>query len=116
MTPTPPVGATAPAIDPLPARERPGATDPPRRGFADRIEPVADAGPRPILDAVRSLERGQRFVDRVVRQALAGRDFSPDELIAIQAGVYRYTQELELFSRLVEKVVSGMRETLRAQT
>jgi hypothetical protein len=69
-----------------------------------------------LLDAVHSLERGQRFVDRVIRQALAGRDFSQDELLAIQAGVYRYTQELELFSRMVEKAVASVKQTLGTQT
>jgi len=109
---TPPVGAVPPLPTESPTvQKRPGTT------FADRIEsPSSSEAPPLVLDAVRSLERGQRFVDRVIRQGLAGRDFSPDELIAIQAGVYRYTQELELFSRLVEKVVSGMKQTLQAQT
>jgi len=52
----------------------------------------------------------------VIRQALAGRTFSQEELLAIQAGVYRYTQELELFGRIVEKAVSGLKQTLGTQT
>ena len=101
-----------------PPLEAAAALSIPRAPFSTAVPAVARAdGPPPaIVESLRSLERGQRFVDRVIRQALAGRSFSQDELIAIQAGVYRYTQELELFSRMVEKAVSGMKQTLGTQT
>jgi hypothetical protein len=41
--------------------------------------------------------------------------FSQEELIAIQAGVYRYTQELELASKLVDKASGAVKTTLQSQ-
>ena len=39
----------------------------------------------------------------------------PGQLIAIQAGVYRYTQELELASKLVDKATGAVKQTLQSQ-
>ena len=68
-----------------------------------------------MRDAARGIDRGQRMVDSVIRAARSGRVFSQEELIAIQAGVYRYTQELELASKLVDKATGAVRQTLQSQ-
>jgi hypothetical protein len=68
-----------------------------------------------LEDAARSIDRGQRMVESVIRSARNGRVFSQEELIAIQAGVYRYTQELELASKLVEKATGAVKTTLQSQ-
>jgi len=68
-----------------------------------------------MRDAARGIDRGQRMVDSVIRAARRGRVFSQEELIAIQAGVYRYTQELELASKLVDKATGAVRQTLQSQ-
>jgi len=86
-------------------------------------EPAAEGGARragggaseAIRGAVRSLTEGERMVDEVIRSARRGRVFSNEELIAIQAGVYRYTQELELASKLVDKATGAIRQTLQSQ-
>lgn len=71
---------------------------------------------REALDELtQSISSGERAVDRVIAQAAAGRDFSAPELIAIQARVYRYTQELELVSKLVDKACAGVKQTLQTQ-
>ncbi len=61
---------------------------------------------------VTQLTEGERFMDRVIDQARRGKDFGPAELIAIQAGVYRYSQQLEAFSKLVDKTTGAIRRTL----
>jgi hypothetical protein len=94
-----------------------------RGGFAAALENAgregagAVEGPaREMLeDAARSIDRGQRMVESVIRSARNGRVFSQEELIAIQAGVYRYTQELELASKLVEKATGAVKTTLQSQ-
>ncbi len=68
-----------------------------------------------LVDAARSIEHGRAFVDRAIRVARSGRTFSNEELIAVQAGVYRYTQELEIASKLVDKATSSVRTTLQSQ-
>ena len=37
------------------------------------------------------------------------------ELLAVQAGVYKFSQELELTSKVVEKATSGVKQTLQTQ-
>lgn len=65
-------------------------------------------------DLLEDLDRGERFVDRVIRRAMAGRDFSPEQLIAVQAGVYRHARQMETFSKLVDSVTGSVRRTLEA--
>jgi hypothetical protein len=68
-----------------------------------------------LRDAARSISRGEESIDRAMRAARAGRVFSHEELLALQAGVYRYTQELELASKLVDKATGAVRQTLQSQ-
>ena len=115
-------GPSAPspiAPTPSPSGER-------RTAFAEHLEPPAEAAegpvseaPSPALDAlgdaVRSIARGERFVDGAMRRAARGKELEPGQLIAIQAGVYRYTQELELASKLVDKATGAVKQTLQSQ-
>jgi hypothetical protein len=57
--------------------------------------------------------RGERYLEGVVRQGLAGRAYTPADLLAMQAQVYRYTQELELVSKLVERGTSTVKTVLQ---
>jgi hypothetical protein len=90
------------------------------------VTPVSPAGGPPRADApaagaagrfsevLQDLDRGEKFVDRVIRRAMAGRDFTPEQLIAVQAGVYRHAQQMEAFSKLVDSVTGSVRRTLEA--
>lgn len=60
------------------------------------------------------LER-QRAIDDAIQKALRGRSFSPQELIALQAKVIQYSQEVEVASRLIEKLTSTVRQTMQTQ-
>jgi len=118
-----PTGA-ARAVPGVPA---PGAARQGRSGAFAAALGAAARGPdgsrpaeRPALaealhDAARSLHQGQRMIDSVIRAARAGRVFSPEELLAVQAGVYRYSQELEIASKLVDKATAAVRQTLQSQ-
>ena len=64
---------------------------------------------------ITDLEKQRKRVDRLIAQASAGRNFSPAELIALQANVYRYAQEMEIFSRVVDRTVSAAKTTLNTQ-
>lgn len=71
--------------------------------------PLTAAG-RQLLARVA---HGERYVESVVRQALHGRAFTPADLLAMQAEVYRYTQELELVSKLVDRGTSTVRTIMQ---
>ena len=58
---------------------------------------------------------GQGKLDKIIKLATSGRSFSPTELLAVQAGVYKFSQELELTSKVVEKATSGVKQTLQTQ-
>ena len=68
-----------------------------------------------LRGAVSSIARGERLVEGVIQAARRGATFSNEQLIAIQTGVYRYTQELELASKLVDKATGAVRQTLQSQ-
>jgi hypothetical protein len=75
------------------------------------------AAPTLLGDVSRQLltrvARGERYIEGVVRQGLAGRAYTPADLLAMQAQVYRYTQELELVSKLVERGTSTVKTILQ---
>jgi len=112
------VGAASPTT---PETVAPAAPGRPGRSFREVLQssesPVTERAPIPerLRELARSISSGERAVDRVIAQAAAGKDFSTPELIAIQARVYRYTQELELVSKLVDKACAGVKQTLQTQ-
>jgi hypothetical protein len=77
--------------------------------------PTPSVGETALRASVRSIVRGERLVSGVIDAARHGATFSNEQLIAIQAGVYRYTQELELAGKLVDKATSAVRQTLQSQ-
>lgn len=77
-------------------------------GHKDRPSGVRKAFVR-ILDEI---EKGEHLMEKAVRGGLGGKDFSPRELIALQAGVYEYTHRMEVFSKLVDKAASAVRQVM----
>jgi hypothetical protein len=66
-------------------------------------------------DMLQKLMGGQDKMTQIMNMATSGRQFSPAELLAMQAGVYRFSQELELTSKVVEKATSGIKQTMNTQ-
>lgn len=66
-------------------------------------------------DMVSNMEKGQVAIDKLINGGLTGRNFSNQEMLALQAGMYKYSQELELTSKVVEKATSGLKDTLKTQ-
>jgi len=73
---------------------------------------VGEAGLEKLFGGVMD---GQGKLDKIIKLATSGRSFSPTELLAVQAGVYKFSQELELTSKVVEKATSGVKQTLQTQ-
>lgn len=51
--------------------------------------------------------RGEALVERAVHAGGAGREISPAELIALQAGVYRWVEVVDLASKLVDRATQA---------
>ena len=82
------------------------------------VEGVDAARSARSAQAVRMLDRvseAQRRLDEVLARAESGRTFSPAELLAVQAHVYRASQELDLAGKVVEKATGGVKQVLQTQ-
>ena len=64
---------------------------------------------------VEDLERGQGALDKLINGSLRRKQFSQTELLALQASMYKYSQELDLTSKVVEKATNGLKDTLKTQ-
>ncbi len=76
------------------------------------VEKTRDTQLTKVLNSVMS---GQDKMSKIIKLATSGRSFNPTELLAIQAGVYKFSQELELTSKVVEKATDGVKQTLQTQ-
>jgi hypothetical protein len=61
----------------------------------------------------RTLDDGERQLRRVERST--GADLSSAELIALQAGIYRYSEAVDLCSKLVDRATSGVKTVVQGQ-
>lgn len=68
-----------------------------------------------LVKMLSGLEKGQGAMDKLIAQGASGKSFSNGELLSLQAGVYKYTQELDLTSKIVEQATSGLKDTLKTQ-
>jgi hypothetical protein len=100
------LGERATPTRPMPAARAPAA------GPA-RPRVVEDAAP--IRRVFVDLVEGERRLDRVVQAAMQGREFTVQELIGIQAMVFRHVQEMEVVSRLVDRLTGAVKTTLQTQ-
>jgi len=96
-----PVGEAVPKIAaPKPAPSRPTAP------------PVSAPGERsPFQRVLEGLGNEINRGERTVRGALAagGSDLAPSDLLALQAGVYRYSEAVDLASKLVDHASSSLK-------
>jgi hypothetical protein len=89
---------------------------PPAR--ASRPDPVASPTPSPFAQLVHSLgreaERGEAMVHAVLASG-AGGNLGPSQLLALQAGIYRYGETVDLAAKLVDKAGTDVRTVLQGQ-
>ena len=65
--------------------------------------------------AIARVEEGRRRLDEIITQARAGKTFKPHELLALQAEVYRISEELSLVNKVVEEGVAGVKRLWNMQ-
>ena len=68
-----------------------------------------------LRDMIEGLVQGQDKMAGLMKLAMSGKKFNSTELLALQAGVYRFSQELEITSKVVEKATSGIKQTMNTQ-
>lgn len=106
------------AVEPKPADKKTTnktfRLDGPASSTAGPAEPPRTA-PTAVARTLEQLEKQRRSIDRLLDQAARGRDFSPGQLLRLQTTVYRYAQDLELLSRVVDRTVGALKTTLNTQ-
>ena len=93
------------------ARDAQNSTRVPVIGQNLDTNPVSNGLQRIMEDVMQ----GQNKLEEIINLSLSGKNFSSSELLALQAGVYRFTQELELTSKVVEKGTSTIKQTMNTQ-
>ncbi|MFE8601424.1 ATP-dependent helicase HrpB [Archangium violaceum] len=81
-------------------------------GQVDSVQAARSQQAVQVLDRVTE---AQKRLDGLLALAESGRSFSPAELLAVQAHVYRASQELDLAGKVVEKATGGVKQVLQTQ-
>jgi hypothetical protein len=77
--------------------------------------PAAAPAPTRTLAVLDGIERAQKRLDAVLAAARAGRTFTAQELLALQAEAYRAAQTVDLAAKLVEQGAQSVKSALNAQ-
>ncbi len=93
---------------------------PPRPASTLVATPPHDArpqeGPSAFARILKGLgnevERGERLVGAAMH---GGRDLGAQELLALQAGVYRYSEAVDLSAKLVDRAATGVKTIIQGQ-
>jgi hypothetical protein len=97
----PPPTAPAPAPSPSPAARLP------------------DEGPSAFAKILhglgRQMDRGEAMVERATSAGGTSVDLPPADLLALQAGVYRYSEAVDLSAKLVDRATNGVKTVLQGQ-
>ena len=76
------------------------------RSHANAAAPRASASAHPARAMLQSVERARSRLDGLLAEARRGRTFTAQELLALQADAYRYSQAVDVASRVVEQAVN----------
>jgi hypothetical protein len=105
-----------------PLQERAAATPPVARlpaSTGDGPQGGASGGVSRFAAVMRGLgdevQRGETLMRTALDAGRAGRQLGTGELIALQAGVYRYGEVVDLASRLVDRATSSVKTVLDGQ-
>lgn len=81
-----------------------GGAAPASTGFADVLRGIGS-----------ELDRGEALSERAIHGGGAGAHLSPEQLLALQAGIYRYSEAVDLVTKLVDRGTQAVKTTLQNQ-
>jgi hypothetical protein len=94
--PRTPTAAERPAVAPAPAR-------------------AAGAPHSPLRTMLERAVGNEKQIDALLDAAARGKTFKPGELLAMQATVARYSQTVEVVSRVADRLVGAVKQTMGTQ-
>lgn len=74
---------------------------------------ATSVGAADVAQAVERVGHAQQRLDQILQLAESGKAFTPAELLAMQAHVYRASQEIDLASKVVDKATGGIKQVLQ---
>jgi len=107
-------------IAPVPSA-LPAAATSVRPAFGEVLRGAASARPAPSRPeqtaraALESLDRARAHLDAALAAARRGRTFTASELLIIQADAYRFSETVELASKVVEGGAQAVRQMVNSQ-
>jgi hypothetical protein len=72
-------------------------------------------GPSPVRAMLERAVGGEKKLDALIDAAAHGKTFTPGELLALQANVSRYSQTVEVVSRVADRLVGAVKQTMATQ-
>jgi hypothetical protein len=63
----------------------------------------------------RELRSGEALAERAIRGGSGPSSMSPETLLALQAGIYRYSEAVDLVTKLVDRATQAVKATLQNQ-
>src|SRR5262249_45439317 len=95
------------------------STDESARTRPAAVAKVEDEGPsafaRILHGLGREVDRGEALVRRASLAGAGAQEIGNMELLALQAGVYRYSEAVDLSAKLVDRAASGVKTVLQGQ-
>jgi hypothetical protein len=85
------------------------------RGAAASARPAPSRPEQTARAALESLDRARAHLDAALAAARRGRTFTASELLIIQADAYRFSETVELASKVVEGGAQAVRQTVNSQ-
>ncbi|HEX8822589.1 MAG TPA: ATP-dependent helicase HrpB [Archangium sp.] len=82
---------------------------------AGKVDSVRSARSQQAVRMLDGVSEAQQRMDHILELAQSGKSFSPNELLALQAHMYRASQELDLAGKVVEKATGGVKQVLQTQ-
>ena len=61
------------------------------------------------------LDRGEALAERAIHGGAGSGSMSPEALIALQAGIYRYSEAVDLVTKVVDRATQAVKTTLQNQ-
>jgi hypothetical protein len=105
--------SVAPTPEPLPPALAPPVTPSAASGQATRARDGASAFGALLQRLAGEIREGESLTRSALGAAGAGHAIGPAELIALQAGIYRYGEAVDLASRLVDRATGAVKTVLQ---
>lgn len=68
-----------------------------------------------VKEIIQNLDAGHKRIEGILKLSMRGLRLSQQELLTLQMRVYKFTQEVELISKIVEKGTSGVKQMVNTQ-